>query len=167
MDWWRNRLFEESLGETLGETLSEHRRIESGAEMGNALKSVEDKLDMVNLKIKSGRCGAVKILAIECENEAANTDLFQRYAQEEARRAWEMYQAGIIRELYFRSDRQTAVLILECDSIEEAKGALANLPFVREKLIGFELIPLRAYSGFARLFGDESAIDKIKTGATT
>jgi hypothetical protein len=109
----------------------------------------------------------MKILALECENEAANSDLFQRYAQEEARRAWEMYQAGIIRELYFRSDRQTAVLVLECDSIEEAIAALDNLPFVREKLIGFELIPLRAYSGLARLFGEESTIDKIKPGATT
>jgi hypothetical protein len=32
---------------------------------------------------------------------------------------------------------------------------LDTLPLVREKLIGFELIPLMAYPGFARLFADQ------------
>ncbi len=97
----------------------------------------------------------MKILALEHENPGATADLFQRYAREEARKVWELYQSGGIRELYFRADRHTAVLVLESDSVEEAAAMLAGLPFVREKLIIFELIPLTAYPGFERLFSPE------------
>jgi hypothetical protein len=58
----------------------------------------------------------------------------------------------LIRELYFRADESSAVLVLECPSMEDAAKILSELPFVREGLISFELIPLRAYPGFARLF---------------
>jgi hypothetical protein len=54
--------------------------------------------------------------------------------------------------LYFRADRSEAVLVLECDSAETAQHALATLPLVQNGLIAFELIPLKAYPGFARLF---------------
>jgi hypothetical protein len=67
-------------------------------------------------------------------------------------RAWELYQAGVIRELYFRTDEPSAVLVLECADVDEARSVLATLPLVNAGLIDFELIPLRAYPGFARLF---------------
>ncbi len=63
-----------------------------------------------------------------------------------------LYQAGTIRELYFRQDAHSAVLILECQDPEEAEAALATLPLVKEGLITFEIIPLAAYPGFSRLF---------------
>ena len=72
----------------------------------------------------------------------------------EAARLWELVQAGIVRETYFRSDRREAVLILECADLDEARAHLETLPFVREGLIAFELIGLRPYPGFARLFAD-------------
>jgi hypothetical protein len=59
--------------------------------------------------------------------------------------------------LYFRVDRSEAVLILECVDVDEARSILDTLPLVREKLIGFELIPLMAYPGFARLFRTEQS----------
>jgi hypothetical protein len=40
----------------------------------------------------------------------------------------------------------------ECESTEEAKLILSTLPLAREKLIDVEVIPLRAYPGFERLF---------------
>jgi hypothetical protein len=70
----------------------------------------------------------------------------------EARRAWELQQAGVIRELYFRVDRDEAVLVLEAADLAQARATLADLPLVRAGLIEFELVPLRAYPGFARLF---------------
>jgi hypothetical protein len=94
----------------------------------------------------------MKIIALEQEQPGALVENFQRYALEEARKAWELHQIGIIRELYFRSDRDEAVLVLECASIEEAQRNLSELPFVQEGLITFELIPLKAYPGFERLF---------------
>ena len=94
----------------------------------------------------------MKILALERELPGATAEGFARYSEEETRQAWELHQAGLIRELYFRADQQTAVLVLECGSTDEAAGVLAGLPYVREGLIAFDLIPLKAYSGFARLF---------------
>jgi muconolactone delta-isomerase len=94
----------------------------------------------------------MKILAIERELPNASAEAFQHFAEEEALKAWELYQMGLVRELYFRADQSTAVLVLECDSIEHAVKILAELPFTREGLIAFELIPLKAYPGFTRLF---------------
>jgi hypothetical protein len=94
----------------------------------------------------------MKILALERELPGATPDEFAIYAEEEARRAWDLHQAGQIRELYFRANQPAAVLVLECASTAEAAAILASLPYVRERLIEFELIPLNAYPGFARLF---------------
>jgi muconolactone delta-isomerase len=96
----------------------------------------------------------MKILALEREQPDASPDAFKLHAAEEARKTWELHQAGLIRELYFRADQSTAVLVLECNSIDEAQNTLAELPFVREGLIVFDLIPLKAYPGFQRLFKD-------------
>jgi hypothetical protein len=96
----------------------------------------------------------VKILAIEKElaSKTGTTDkaLFER----EARRAWELTQSGIFREMYFMRDRPLAIIVLEADTIEAAKKALDSLPLVREKIIDFDIIPLVPYPGFARLFKD-------------
>ncbi len=96
----------------------------------------------------------MKILALERAGTAPWPDEQRAEAllREEAKRAWDLYQAGAIREMYFRSDRQEAVLILECGSEAEAREVLASLPLVREALIDFEVAPLVPYPGFARLF---------------
>jgi hypothetical protein len=99
--------------------------------------------------------GNMKILALEHELPGATAGNFQRLAEAETRKAWELHQTGVIRELYFRADRNEAVLVLECASLVEAQGILAEMPFVREGLIAFELIPLKAYPGFARLFSKD------------
>jgi len=94
----------------------------------------------------------MKFLALEHETPLAETAGFQPHLKAEALRAWELYCAGIIRELYFRPDQHTAVLVLECASLAEAGQALGTLPLVSAGLITFEIIPLVAYDGFARLF---------------
>jgi len=97
----------------------------------------------------------MKILALEHEAPNATADGFQQYAKDEARKVWELVQASVIRESYFRADRGEAVLVLECQSVREAREILSTLAFVQNKLISFELIPLIAYSGFERLFAKE------------
>jgi len=97
----------------------------------------------------------MKILALEHELPNVSAEQFQRHAKEEARKVWELTQAGVIRESYFRVDRNEAVLILECASVDEAKKIISTLPFVQNSLITFEVIPLKAYPGFERLFAKE------------
>ncbi len=96
----------------------------------------------------------MKILAIERELSGATPEAFQRLGRQEAAKAWELYQAGVLRELYFRQDRPGAVLVLECTGLAAAEAALATLPMVQAGLIAFDLIPLAPYPGFARLFGE-------------
>jgi muconolactone delta-isomerase len=97
----------------------------------------------------------MKILALEHEVPGAATEAFERHKAEEARKVWDLYQAGVFRELYFRADRNEAILILECESVEEAQEILSTMPFVQHRLIAFEVIPLKAYPGFKRLFSNE------------
>jgi muconolactone delta-isomerase len=94
----------------------------------------------------------MKILAIEKEVKGTTDEQFEPHLKAEAARAWELHQSGAIREIYFRADREEAVLILECASVEEAETTLRTLPLVKAGLIAFEIVPLKAYPGFARLF---------------
>ncbi len=94
----------------------------------------------------------MKILAMEHETPGATTDDFRPHLKAEAARAWELYQAGVFREMYFREDLHTAVLILECTELEAARAALDSLPLVKAGLITFDIIPLIPYPGFSRLF---------------
>ncbi len=94
----------------------------------------------------------MKILAIERELPSATKEAFEAHGQDEAKRVWELYSAGLLREMYFRADRDEAVLILECEDVKKAGEILETLPFVQKKLITFDLAPLRPYPGFERLF---------------
>jgi hypothetical protein len=62
----------------------------------------------------------MKILAIERELPGAPEEQFKLYSKAEAARVWELYQAGVFRELYFRQDWPGAVLMLECADTDEA-----------------------------------------------
>jgi muconolactone delta-isomerase len=94
----------------------------------------------------------MKILALEKELPGATAAVFAPHLQAEAARVWELQQTGVLREIYFRADRSDAVLVLECADVAEARQVLETLPLVREKLITFEIIPLKPYPGLARLF---------------
>ena len=94
----------------------------------------------------------MKILAIEKEIEGTDSKLFLLHAKEEALKVWEYYQKGIIREIYFRDAKNEAVIILECKDEIEARNFIKTLPLVEQGLIDFEIIPLKPYPGFERLF---------------
>jgi muconolactone delta-isomerase len=84
----------------------------------------------------------------------------------EAAKVWELYQAGVFRELYFRRDWPGAVLVLECADVKEANQVLNTLPLVKEELIAFDIIPLMPYPGFSRLFAKETQVH-FTTGRRT
>jgi hypothetical protein len=96
----------------------------------------------------------MKILAMERELDGATAENYKVYANDEARAVWNLYKKGIVREIYFKEGENKAVIVLECTSFEEAINYLAQLPFVANKLIAFDLIPLVPYPGFERLFAE-------------
>ena len=94
----------------------------------------------------------MKILAIEKEYDGKTVEEFQPHLEAEARQVWELYKKGVIREIYFHADQKSAIIILECNNIDEAENNLSTLPLVRENLIYFEFMPLVPYPGYERLF---------------
>lgn len=96
----------------------------------------------------------MKILALEQDVPGVTSEQFQPHLKAEAAKVWELNQAGVIRETYFRQDRASAILVLECADEEDARRTLSTFPLVRAGLISFELIPLIPYPGFSRLFGE-------------
>jgi hypothetical protein len=94
----------------------------------------------------------MRFLALEREVVGAAAEDFRPLLRAEALRVWELYQATIVREMYFDSQRHTAVLLLECADEAAAREALGTLPLAQAGLITFDIIPLVPYPGFARLF---------------
>jgi hypothetical protein len=95
----------------------------------------------------------MKLLALEREvPRVLDVAFTEELLRSEAAAVWRLVQNGVIREIFFRGDREEAVLILECSGRQEAEKVLSTLPLVERSLISFEVIPLRAYPGFDRLF---------------
>ncbi len=94
----------------------------------------------------------MKIIAIEKEITRRTPEDFEPFLREEAHHLWQLYNSDVVREVYFRTDDHTVVIIMECDSLVHAKEIVAEFPLVQNKLIEFELIPLKPYDGFERLF---------------
>jgi len=95
----------------------------------------------------------MRILAIERELPIpahANLDDLRR---EEAAAVWDLSKRGIVRDIWFSVADRRAVLMLECGSLAGAREHLGTLPLVRHQLIDFNLMELRNYDGFERLFG--------------
>lgn len=94
----------------------------------------------------------MKIIALEIENPQASSEDFEKHAINEAQQVWKLIQQEKIREIYFKKDQDSAVIILESQNEAEAQNILSTLPYVKNNLISFELIPLVPYPGFDRLF---------------
>jgi hypothetical protein len=98
----------------------------------------------------------MKLLALEKELQPVNSDQSRALLMDEAFRVWELQQSGCVRAIYFRADRHTAVLELECADVEEARQRISSLPLAVAGLSEFDILPLVPYDGFARLFADKS-----------
>lgn len=94
----------------------------------------------------------MQILAIDKFLPETTMEKVQPHLKEEMVVTWEHYKQGKIRQLYFRQDHPGVVLMMECDSLEEAKELIDELPLVKERLIEFELIPLGFFQPFEALF---------------
>lgn len=92
----------------------------------------------------------MKILAIEKELDGVDWKDETNTLEAEARQVYKLQQTGFIREIYF-DNYHNAIVILECETIENAAELLNSLPLVKNGLIEFEIIPLNSYTGFERI----------------
>ncbi|MBN1149871.1 superoxide dismutase [candidate division WOR-3 bacterium] len=97
----------------------------------------------------------MKVLAIARVDPQTTPEKIMPYLEAEVKHAWNLYKEGTLREMYnWQNRRLGVVFVLECISTEEARKILDELPFVREKLIDFEIIPLEPFSYFETLYRD-------------
>lgn len=95
----------------------------------------------------------MKLLAIARVDPQTTLEAIQPHLEAEVTYAWKLYKEGTVREMYACQDRRLGVVfVLECSSTDQAREALNGLPFVREKLIDFDIIPLGPFSYFEMLF---------------
>ncbi len=94
----------------------------------------------------------MKVFALGHDLVAQDDPRFAELRAAEALRVWELNQADVLREVYFRADRANGVLVFEVPDLDAARAAVDSLPLVAEGLIDFELVPLRPYPGLGRLF---------------
>lgn len=94
----------------------------------------------------------MKILAIDKLLPGTTMENIQPHLKDEMKVAWDHYKIGKMREMYFRQNDMGVVLMLECDTLEEAQELIDELPLVKEKLVEFELTPLGPFEPLEILF---------------
>lgn len=92
----------------------------------------------------------MKLLVIEKELKNIDLKEISEILVDEAKIVFELYIKDIIREIYF-NENHCAVIILECESIEQSKEYLNLLSLVQKEYITFEIMELNPYTGFDRL----------------
>jgi len=98
-----------------------------------------------------------RVLALDRPGVGVSREDLDPHLCDEARHAWSLWKAGVIRETYLRTDQPGAALVLEVDGIEHAHQVLAELPLVRHGLIQFDCLAVGAFIGFDALL--EGALD--------
>jgi muconolactone delta-isomerase len=94
----------------------------------------------------------MKYLALEKELNKGEKQSIESLLESEARRVYELYLQGIIRECYFSKEGHNAVIIMECKNEKEVHKTLKTLPLVKENIIEFQLFTLLPYSGLNRIY---------------
>ena len=95
------------------------------------------------------------VLAIAHALPTATGEAFQRVRPEEVRAVWNIYRRGQIGQIYYCTDREVAVLLL--NTIDEARTILAELPRVREMLIDWDYCPIGPFTPWDGLLGAAAA----------
>jgi hypothetical protein len=89
---------------------------------------------------------------MEIDAEGVTSGQFMPHLKSVAKRVWELYPNGAIREFYFREDRSAAVWVLASADAIEARQRLESRPLVKARLITFDIVPFGSYPGLKRLF---------------
>ena len=76
---------------------------------------------------------------------------FTPHVQAEWDHGCELYQAGVVRQIWHRADAAGgACMILEAETLEAAQAAMNELPLIKLGMLEIvALIPLKPYAGFS------------------
>lgn len=105
----------------------------------------------------SDDCRTQRVLAFARPVASGGEVAMRPHLAAEARHAWSLWKAGVIRETYLRTDRPGAAIVLEVSGIADAHRVLAGLPLVRHGLIAFDCLAVGAFIGYDALL--DGALD--------
>jgi hypothetical protein len=94
----------------------------------------------------------MKILAIIGLAPGANIDAVRRELDGEIRGSWALYASGLLRETYATESPTRVVFVFEAVGTAEVERELRKLPLVAKGLMTFELVELRPFVNWSRLF---------------
>ena len=98
----------------------------------------------------------MKVLAIIGLSETADRSQVVGRLNEELQESWELFAGGVIREAYMTDDPSRVAFVLETTDLAAAETALRRRPLVRGGQFAFQLIELRPFSNWARLFRERA-----------
>ena len=91
----------------------------------------------------------MEILAVcRRRTEAFSPEAFAELLDAEAEGVRRLYASAVVRKAWTREDVPGAVLMLEAESVDAARAALAELPLVSREMLDVQFVPLRGYRGF-------------------
>ncbi|MFI1564455.1 hypothetical protein ACH4ZX_15610 [Streptomyces sp. NPDC020490] len=99
--------------------------------------------------------GGRKVIAWTRPGERTDPDRTASLLADELKVTWSLWRAGVIRELYARTDAPGALAVMEADGVAQAQSVLATLPLVAEGLLAFEAVEVGTYQPWEALFGVE------------
>jgi muconolactone delta-isomerase len=73
---------------------------------------------------------------------------FAARVESEFEQARALYADGFVRQIWARADMPGACILLEADSLEQARERLMTLPLYQAEMVEFSLVPLKPYAGF-------------------
>ena len=94
----------------------------------------------------------MKLLCLDRPLPGASLEALQPHLLDEVRFAWNLYKDDFIREINLRLDRPGVAIIAECESVEKAGEALAEIPLAKAGLIDWDIIPLGSFKNWEILF---------------
>ena len=74
------------------------------------------------------------------------------YVRPEAEKVWQYYQTDFLRSIHYIADMSGTVMILEADSLDTVRSAVALFPMAEQGLLDFKILPLKPYTGLETLF---------------
>jgi hypothetical protein len=86
----------------------------------------------------------MKIIAFDRFKPGVTLDTIRPFLREEVANVWRLWKAGIVRENYARADVPGVVIVFECDSVEEAREYVNDIPLSKAGYLEWDFIALDA-----------------------
>jgi hypothetical protein len=94
----------------------------------------------------------MKVLAIIEVAPGASVESIRSQLVDELLASWALFLSGVLREAYATDKPTRLIFIFEADDVHQANAHVRTLPLVAQGLFRVELIELRPFANWAKLF---------------